>query len=113
MCVGVFLVVLNILAVVWYVLPGGPDQWKNDVVPGKVVSLSDTILTTVDPRGVEKEFIITTETRVFAGKKPVDREQVTVGSLVLVKLNTATTTAYVAQDIRIMTDARKAKKESK
>jgi hypothetical protein len=105
------LVFLNVLAVVWYVLPGGPNQWKNDVVPGKVVSVSSSTLITVDPRGTEKEFILTMDTKIFAGKDRVGIEQIQIGALVLVQLDTEAVTKNVADDIRIMTDKRKDKKQ--
>ncbi len=104
------LILINILAIVWYFIPEGPDQWHADVVPGKVASISTSTLVTIDPRGTTKKFIITENTVFFAGKNTVTSDEVPVGAFVLVQLDTSTTTPAVVRDIRIMTDKRKNKK---
>lgn len=107
--VGGFLMLFNLFMVVWYVLPAGPDQWNADVVPGKVVSMSETILITQGPRGNTKTFLITPETQIFAGKKQASSALLTPGTMVLVEKRFSTSTEAVAQEIRIITDKRKGK----
>jgi hypothetical protein len=103
------LVLLNLFAVVWYVVPAGPDRFNEETVSGKVVSVTETSLTTRDPRGNTKTFIITSETQILAGKKIADETLLQPGTMVLVELDLGTSTGLVAQEIRVLTDKRKEK----
>ncbi|MBY0538775.1 hypothetical protein K2P47_05270 [Patescibacteria group bacterium] len=107
--VGGILVLINLFMVIWYVLPAGPKQWNEDVVPGKIVSASETSLTTRDPRGNTKTFLITPETKIVAGKKEVFYSSLLPGTMVLVELDSSTTSEAVAREIRVLTDKRKDK----
>lgn len=108
--VGVMLVLLNVFAVVWYFIPAGPDQLHEDVVPGKVVSVTKDTLVTMDPRGRQKEFVVNDTTQFFSGRNAVTIDTLDPGSIVLVELDLATTTPLVAREVRVMTDKRKGKK---
>lgn len=107
--VGLILVALNVFVLVWYLVPNGPDQWNADVVPGKVVSISDTTIVTRDPRGNTKTFVITPETRVLAGKKVVTTQFLSPGTMVLIEKDLSTTSDVAAREIRVITDKRKEK----
>ncbi len=107
--VGGLLVLLNLFAVIWYVVPAGPDRWNEETIPGKVVSSTETSLTTRDPRGNTKTFIITPETQILVGKKMAAWTVLQPGTMVLVELNLGTSTDFVAQEIRVLTDKRKEK----
>jgi hypothetical protein len=103
------LILLNVFAVIWYVLPTGPDQWKNDVIPGKVVEMTEHSLVTRNPQGNIKTFIINPETQFFAGRESVNSTKISKGTLVLVEVDMTTTTSVIAKEVRIMTDKRKGK----
>jgi Domain of unknown function (DUF5666) len=105
------MVLLNVFAVIWYVVPGGPDRWNEETVPGKVVSVTEASLTTRDPRGNTKTFIITSETQILAGKKNAEGTLLQPGTMVLVELDLGTSTDLVAQEIRVLTDKRKEKEK--
>ncbi|MES2749545.1 MAG: hypothetical protein V4606_04075 [Patescibacteria group bacterium] len=108
--IGLFLILLNVVAVLWYVLPAGPEHWEKDVVAGKVLSYTGTQLRTVDPKGIQKEFTVTNDTVVFAGRKIVSDTALVKDSIVVLQLDTATTTVGVVKEVRIMTDKRQGKK---
>lgn len=103
-------VLLNIITVVWYFMPSGPQHRDNTIIPGKVVSVGETGLVTVDPRGIKKTFIITADTKYKIGKNVITVDDLTPGTFVLIEIDTATTTLQVASEVRIMTDRPKPKK---
>ncbi|MBY0544389.1 MAG: hypothetical protein K2Q14_02450 [Gammaproteobacteria bacterium] len=107
--VGLILVAVNVFALVWYLVPNGPDQWNADVVPGKVVLISETSIVTRDPRGNTKTFVITPETKILAGKKIVTTQFLPPGTMVLIEKDLSTTSDVVAKEIRVITDKRKEK----
>ncbi len=103
------LILFNLFVVIWYVVPSGPDKWNDDIVPGKIVEVTETSLTTRDPRGNTKTFIIVSDTQVVVGKKIGTQAQLMPGTMVLIQKDTSTTTENVAKEIRVLTDKRKDK----
>lgn len=103
------LILFNLFVVIWYVAPSGPDEWNDDIVPGKVVEVTETSLTTRDPRGNTKTFIIVSDTQIVVGKKIGTQTQLMPGTMVLIQKDSSTTTENVAKEIRVLTDKRKDK----
>jgi hypothetical protein len=110
--VALLLVTINVFAVLWYVLPNGPDQWGSEVIPGKVVELTATSITTKTPRGEQNTFQIKSQTQFFMGRNSVGPSVVKKGMLVLVEVDESNTNELIATEVRIMTDKREGKTDS-